>query len=296
MIRIFAATIATLLLALPAQAFETQARAAYVVDQTTGTVLLTKNADEPLPPASMSKLMTLYMAFEAIERAREAVPTACRPRRAAMNHAHRQHRAAEVMEHARTLVECDARSDAVLSQLVLRREWDEALVEVRRLAALPVREAPETGLLFVNLHPHDLHDDDLVDPSSELTKIAPRVIFEITERRSITNVEHLRRRITQLREMGFRIAVDDLGAGFRGELGNGHAAFFARQERLGVLDGGAHDLAVHAAQLEQAYLFDYGTQDAGFYTRGAAEMARLMHLSVCEPVENVIDAIVDRTV
>jgi hypothetical protein len=58
----------------------------------------------------------------------------------------------------------------------------------------------------------------------------------------------------------------------------------------------AHDLAVHAAQLEQAYLFDYGTQDAGFYTRGAAEMARLMHLSVCEPVENVIDAIVDRTV
>ncbi|WP_286758908.1 D-alanyl-D-alanine carboxypeptidase family protein, partial [Sulfitobacter sp. UBA1132] len=68
MIRIFAATIATLLLALPAHAFETQARAAYVVDQTTGTVLLTKNADEPLPPASMSKLMTLYMAFEAIER------------------------------------------------------------------------------------------------------------------------------------------------------------------------------------------------------------------------------------
>ena len=35
--------------------------------QTTGTVLLNKNADVPLPPASMSKLMTLYMAFEALE-------------------------------------------------------------------------------------------------------------------------------------------------------------------------------------------------------------------------------------
>tara|TARA_Y100000588_G_scaffold279722_2_gene296607 strand:- start:3088 stop:4380 length:1293 start_codon:yes stop_codon:yes gene_type:complete len=58
----------------------------------------------------------------------------------------------------------------------------------------------------------------------------------------------------------------------------------------------AQDLAVHAAQLEQAYLFDYGTQDAGFYTRGAADMARLMHLSVREPVEDVIEAIVDRTV
>ena len=49
-----------------AQAFNTTARAAYVLDETTGTVLLDKNADEPLPPASMSKLMTIYMAFEAI--------------------------------------------------------------------------------------------------------------------------------------------------------------------------------------------------------------------------------------
>ncbi len=68
MIRIFAATMALILLTFPAQAFETRATAAYVIDQTTGTVLLTKNADTPLPPASMSKLMTLYMAFEAVER------------------------------------------------------------------------------------------------------------------------------------------------------------------------------------------------------------------------------------
>jgi len=49
-----------------AQAFDTRASAAFVVDMTTGTVLLDHNSDEPLPPASMSKLMTLYMAFEAI--------------------------------------------------------------------------------------------------------------------------------------------------------------------------------------------------------------------------------------
>ncbi len=53
-----------------AQSFETPARAAYVFDQTTNTVLLDKNADEPLPPASMSKLMTVYMAFEAIASGR----------------------------------------------------------------------------------------------------------------------------------------------------------------------------------------------------------------------------------
>jgi len=71
MTRLFAALTALILSTLPATAFETRATAAYVIDQTTGTVLLNKNADEPLPPASMSKLMTLYMAFEAVERGKQ---------------------------------------------------------------------------------------------------------------------------------------------------------------------------------------------------------------------------------
>lgn len=58
------------LAAFPASAFETKAGSAIVIDQTTGTVLLAKNADVPLPPASMSKLMTLYMAFEAVRDGR----------------------------------------------------------------------------------------------------------------------------------------------------------------------------------------------------------------------------------
>ncbi|MBO6898429.1 MAG: D-alanyl-D-alanine carboxypeptidase [Shimia sp.] len=53
-----------------AKAFDTKASAAFVMDQSTGTVLLAKNADEALPPASMSKLMTLYMAFEAVRDGR----------------------------------------------------------------------------------------------------------------------------------------------------------------------------------------------------------------------------------
>jgi len=53
-----------------ALSFETSAKAAYILDQSTGTVLLEKNADQPLPPASMSKLMTLYMAFEYINQGR----------------------------------------------------------------------------------------------------------------------------------------------------------------------------------------------------------------------------------
>lgn len=63
-------TLAAALISVPAWAFETRAKAAFVMDQTTGTILLTKNADDALPPASMSKLMTLYMAFEAVRDGR----------------------------------------------------------------------------------------------------------------------------------------------------------------------------------------------------------------------------------
>jgi D-alanyl-D-alanine carboxypeptidase (penicillin-binding protein 5/6) len=61
----------TLVAASPARAaFETRAGAAWVFDMTTDTVLLEKQADMALPPASMSKLMTLFMLFEALKDGR----------------------------------------------------------------------------------------------------------------------------------------------------------------------------------------------------------------------------------
>jgi D-alanyl-D-alanine carboxypeptidase (penicillin-binding protein 5/6) len=75
-----AAVVAALVLVLiaplaHAQAFETEATAAYVVDHGTGQVLFSHNADIPLPPASMSKLMPLLMAFEALEDGRLTLDT-----------------------------------------------------------------------------------------------------------------------------------------------------------------------------------------------------------------------------
>ncbi|WP_323008178.1 D-alanyl-D-alanine carboxypeptidase family protein [Pseudorhodobacter sp.] len=58
-----------------AQAFETRASAAWVYDMATQTVLMDKNADTPLPPASMSKLMTLNMLFEALRDGRVTMDT-----------------------------------------------------------------------------------------------------------------------------------------------------------------------------------------------------------------------------
>lgn len=64
-----------LTLPLQAQAFDTTARSARVYDVGTGTVLLQKDADKPIPPASMSKLMTLYMLFEAVHEGRLQMDT-----------------------------------------------------------------------------------------------------------------------------------------------------------------------------------------------------------------------------
>ncbi len=71
-------------------------------------------------------------------------------------------------------------------------------------------------LLFINLHPDDLLDPQLIEPSSPLVSMASRVVLEITERSPLTRLEEVRERAAELRSLGFRIAVDDLGAGYAG--------------------------------------------------------------------------------
>ena len=54
----------------PAQALESRAQYALLMDASSGIVLYEKNADSLMSPASMSKLMTVLMVFEAIEENR----------------------------------------------------------------------------------------------------------------------------------------------------------------------------------------------------------------------------------
>ncbi|HYH18896.1 MAG TPA: D-alanyl-D-alanine carboxypeptidase family protein, partial [Azospirillum sp.] len=72
----FAAVLAVALAAvggvLPARAatIETIAKQAILLDMTSSTVLFEKNADQRMPPSSMSKVMTMYMVFEALKSGR----------------------------------------------------------------------------------------------------------------------------------------------------------------------------------------------------------------------------------
>jgi D-alanyl-D-alanine carboxypeptidase (penicillin-binding protein 5/6) len=53
-----------------AGAIETMAREAFLMDMATESVLIEKNADAPMAPASMSKMMTVYMVFERLQDGR----------------------------------------------------------------------------------------------------------------------------------------------------------------------------------------------------------------------------------
>ncbi len=65
-----AAALTGSLLTTSAFAIDTTAREAFMVDMKTGHVLLEKDADALMPPASMSKLMTLYLVFERLKDGR----------------------------------------------------------------------------------------------------------------------------------------------------------------------------------------------------------------------------------
>jgi EAL domain-containing protein (putative c-di-GMP-specific phosphodiesterase class I) len=87
---------------------------------------------------------------------------------------------------------------------------------VRALVAEAFGAAPPQAVLFVNLHTKDLLDDALYEAAAPLTRIARQVVLEITERSAIDDVTDVRSRVAELRRLGYRIAIDDLGAGYAG--------------------------------------------------------------------------------
>ena len=85
---------------------------------------------------------------------------------------------------------------------------------VRAQAAKVIAATPaERGVVFINLHLLDLFDKQLTSAFAPLSKVASRVVLEITERTSLEGQLDLRYRVAELRELGFRIAIDDLGGG-----------------------------------------------------------------------------------
>jgi EAL domain-containing protein (putative c-di-GMP-specific phosphodiesterase class I) len=87
---------------------------------------------------------------------------------------------------------------------------------IRDLCADAAAKLPRELSLFVNLHTHDLTDPSLYSPSSPLASYASRVVLEITERGALDEISDVGERIRRLRGLGYRVAIDDLGAGYAG--------------------------------------------------------------------------------
>lgn len=106
-------------------------------------------------------------------------------------------------------------SDLFLAAERLGRIRDVARA-IRQRVAVTVDFAPPGTSIYVNLHPLDLLDEQLYAPNSALAPHAKRVVLEITERYALDSIGDLTARIARLRAMGFRVALDDLGAGYAG--------------------------------------------------------------------------------
>jgi EAL domain-containing protein (putative c-di-GMP-specific phosphodiesterase class I) len=87
---------------------------------------------------------------------------------------------------------------------------------VRHRVAIAAAEAPPDVHYFVNLHASDLNDEHLYATNTPFASIARRVILEITERVSLDVVHEVEERVKHLRGSRFKIAIDDLGAGYAG--------------------------------------------------------------------------------
>jgi EAL domain-containing protein (putative c-di-GMP-specific phosphodiesterase class I) len=105
---------------------------------------------------------------------------------------------------------------AVLEAAERAERLNELGRKIRAKVAGEIATVAQDWLFFVNVHPVDLKDASLYSPDAALSKVANKVVLEITERASLDDMPDVRTRIGQLREMGFRIALDDLGAGYAG--------------------------------------------------------------------------------
>ncbi|MCC6749475.1 MAG: EAL domain-containing protein [Deltaproteobacteria bacterium] len=87
---------------------------------------------------------------------------------------------------------------------------------VRGLVAQRIADVPAPTQIFVNLHPRELGSPHLLARECPLFEHADRVVLEVTERVALEDIAGLKPSLARLRSFGYRLAVDDLGAGYSG--------------------------------------------------------------------------------
>lgn len=94
------------------------------------------------------------------------------------------------------------------------QQWELARL-CRKKSLAGMRAFAPDALLFLNVDPHDLSDPEF-DVFATSVPEPRRVVLEITERTAIRDYPRMRERLAGVRARGFRLAVDDAGAGYAG--------------------------------------------------------------------------------
>ena len=253
------------LLPAGAQAFETKAREAFVIDDGTGMVLYAKDADAPIPPASMSKLMTLYMLFEAIRDGRVSKDTEF------LVSPH-----AQSMEGSRMFVEAGTRVrvEDLIQGIIVQSGNDACVVVAEGLAGSETtfaeqmtKRAKELGLTqshFVNAS--GLPADGQVMSAHDLVRLAQRLIDDFPEDyKYFQETEFTWNGIRQpnrnpLLKLG--LGVDGLKTGHTAEAGYGLVGSAVQNgQRVLFMMGGLPSEAVRASETRALVQWAFGAFD-----------------------------------
>lgn len=119
------------------------------------------------------------------------------------------------------LLRCGEPSLATPPQLLAAAEVLGRVDDVGRavragVAAAMLAERDRLDTIFVNLHPSEVRADLLAETRDPLLAVARRVVLEVTERASLEAGPKLDTELSRIRELGYRLAVDDLGEGYAG--------------------------------------------------------------------------------
>lgn len=86
----------------------------------------------------------------------------------------------------------------------------------RRIAVEVADQLPDDTSLFINLHPRELTRELEAELTSLFVNISHKIVLEVTESAELPDTDFHKELIKRLKLFGFRVALDDLGAGYAG--------------------------------------------------------------------------------
>jgi D-alanyl-D-alanine carboxypeptidase (penicillin-binding protein 5/6) len=241
-----------------AQSVDTPATHALMIDAVTGAVLFEKNADVPMQPASMSKLMTLLMVFERLDDGSIGLEDTIRVSEAAWR-----------MGGSRMFVEHNSRvtiSD-LLRGVIVQSGNDASVVFAEGLSGseeafahemnLRADEIGLTGSTFRNAT--GWPDPEHRTTARDLTTIAARIINAFPEF-TYNNIKQGNRNPLLYKDIG----ADGLKTGHTKESGYGLVASVERKGRRLILVVNGFE-GVKQRSIESERLLDMGFRDFNNY-------------------------------